>query len=75
MAIARTRSREIQLFDPPADAVYTIEATSHQVNVCSGAYGVRYLFVVSGFSLVETENLRGRFLLGRAPKPEHLEPF
>ncbi len=33
MAIAPTRSREIQLFDPPPDAVYTIEATSHLVNV------------------------------------------
>jgi DNA-binding transcriptional MerR regulator len=33
MAIAPTRSREIQLFEPPPDAVYTIEATSHLVNV------------------------------------------
>jgi DNA-binding transcriptional MerR regulator len=33
MAILPTRSREIQLFDPPPDAVYTIEATSHLVNV------------------------------------------
>jgi DNA-binding transcriptional MerR regulator len=33
MAISPTRSREIQLFDPPSDAVYTIEATSHLVNV------------------------------------------
>src|ERR1700720_624806 len=33
MAIAPTRSGEIQLFDPPRDAVYTIEATSHLVNV------------------------------------------
>ena len=33
MAVAPTRSREIQLFDPPPDAVYTIEATSHLVNV------------------------------------------
>ena len=33
MAIAPTRSREIQLFDPPPDAAYTIEATSHLVNV------------------------------------------
>jgi DNA-binding transcriptional MerR regulator len=33
MAISPTRSREIQLFDPPPDAVYTIEATSHLVNV------------------------------------------
>ena len=33
MAIVPTRSREIQLFEPPPDAVYTIEATSHLVNV------------------------------------------
>jgi DNA-binding transcriptional MerR regulator len=33
MAILPTRSGEIQLFDPPPDAVYTIEATSHLVNV------------------------------------------
>jgi DNA-binding transcriptional MerR regulator len=33
MAISPTRSREIQLFDPPPGAVYTIEATSHLVNV------------------------------------------
>jgi DNA-binding transcriptional MerR regulator len=33
MAISPTRSREIQLFDPPPDAVYTIEATSHLVSV------------------------------------------
>jgi len=33
MAISPTRSREIQLFDPPPNAVYTIEATSHLVNV------------------------------------------
>jgi len=29
MAISPTRSREIQLFDPPPVVVYTIEATSH----------------------------------------------
>src|SRR2546423_256940 len=33
MAIPLTRSREIQLFDPPPDAVYTLETTSHLVNV------------------------------------------
>jgi DNA-binding transcriptional MerR regulator len=33
MAISPTRSREIQLFEPPPDAVYTIEATSRLVNV------------------------------------------
>jgi hypothetical protein len=35
----------------------------------SGAYTVRYLFVILGFSLAETENLKDRFLLGRALKP------
>ena len=33
MAIAQTRLREIQLFEPPADAVYTIEATSRMVDI------------------------------------------
>lgn len=33
MAIFPTRSRAIQLYEPPQDAVYTIEATSHLVNV------------------------------------------
>ena len=33
MAIAPTRSRAIQLFEPPADAVYTIDATSRIVDV------------------------------------------
>ncbi len=33
MAIASVNSREIQLFDPPRDAIYTIEATSRLVNV------------------------------------------
>ena len=33
MAIAPTISREIQLFEPSPDAVYTIEATSRIVNV------------------------------------------
>jgi hypothetical protein len=41
----------------------------------SGAYGVRYHFVIYGFSVAETENLTRRFLLGRAPEPDHLEPF
>jgi hypothetical protein len=40
-----------------------------------GAYTVRYLFVTCGFSSAETENLGMSFLLGRAPKREHLEPF
>jgi DNA-binding transcriptional MerR regulator len=30
---ASAQSREIQLFEPPADAVYTIEATSRMVDV------------------------------------------
>jgi DNA-binding transcriptional MerR regulator len=33
MAITSTRSREIQLFDPPADAVYTIDATSRMLDI------------------------------------------
>jgi DNA-binding transcriptional MerR regulator len=33
MAIAPTGSCEIQLFEPPADAVYTIEATSRIVDI------------------------------------------
>jgi DNA-binding transcriptional MerR regulator len=33
MAISPIRSREIQLFEPPADAVYTIEATSRIVDM------------------------------------------
>src|ERR1700737_5345192 len=33
MAIAPVRSRENQLFAPPPDAVYTIEATSHRVKL------------------------------------------
>lgn len=33
------------------------------------------IFVIYGSSLVETGNLRSRFLLGRAPEADHLEPF
>lgn len=33
MAIAQTGSREIELFEPPAGAVYTIEATSRIVDI------------------------------------------
>ena len=43
--------------------------------VSLGAYGVRYHFVIYGFSLAETENLGGRFLLGRALEADHLVPF
>ena len=32
MTIAPSNSWEIQLFEPPEDAIYTIEATSHLVN-------------------------------------------
>jgi len=32
MTIAPPNSWEIQLFEPPEDAIYTIEATSHLVN-------------------------------------------
>ncbi len=41
----------------------------------AGAYTVRYHFVICGFSLAEMENVRERFLLGRAPEKGHLEPF
>ena len=40
-----------------------------------GAYTVRYLFVICGFSLVETGNLGRRLLLGRALEVEGSEPF
>jgi DNA-binding transcriptional MerR regulator len=33
MAIAPTRSWEIQLFEPPSDAIYTIEEAAHLVDV------------------------------------------
>jgi DNA-binding transcriptional MerR regulator len=33
MAIAPTRSREIQLFEPPSDAVYTVEEAAHFADV------------------------------------------
>src|SRR5437867_10532886 len=33
MAIAQMRSRAIQLFEPPADAVYTIDATCRLVDI------------------------------------------
>ena len=33
MAITRVNSREIRLFEPPRDAIYTIEATSRLLNV------------------------------------------
>jgi len=40
-----------------------------------GAYGVRYLFVIYGFLVAGTENLRGQFLLGRALEATGSEPF
>ena len=40
-----------------------------------GAYGVRCLFVIYGFPLAETANIRTSFLLGRALEPEGSEPF
>ncbi len=40
-----------------------------------GAYTVRYHFVICGFPLAETEKARLAFLLGRAPKVDHLELF
>jgi hypothetical protein len=41
----------------------------------SGAYGVRYLFVICGFLVAETENFRRRFLLGRTLESDHFDPF
>jgi hypothetical protein len=59
--------------DPP------IERSCLTKNFCNtkilGAYTVRYLFVIYGFSVAETENLRDAFLLGRALEFDHLEPF
>jgi hypothetical protein len=40
-----------------------------------GAYRVRYLFVICGFSLAEMENLEERFSLGRAVEGEGSKPF
>jgi hypothetical protein len=40
-----------------------------------GAYGVRYPFVICGFSIVETENVGRLLLLGRAPEARGSEPF
>ena len=40
-----------------------------------GVHGVRYHFVICGFSVAETENLLRPFLLGRALEFDHLEPF
>jgi hypothetical protein len=40
-----------------------------------GAYTVRYLFVICGFSLAETANLGSQFLLGRALEARGSEPF
>ena len=40
-----------------------------------GAYGVRYLFVILGFSLTEAEDSESQFLLGRALEDEGSEPF
>ena len=40
-----------------------------------GAYGIRYLFVIYGFSVAETEKRQSRFLLGRALEGERSEPF
>ncbi len=41
----------------------------------SGVYGIRYHFVICGFSVAETENLGKLFLLGRALEFDHLERF
>lgn len=51
----------------PSDSDFRITKT--------GAYGVRYLSDIYGFSLADTENLQARFLLGRALESDHLAPF
>ena len=33
ITIAKVPAHEIELFDPPSDAIYTIEATAHLVDV------------------------------------------
>ena len=48
---------------------------SNELTRYPGAYGVRYLFVIYDFSLSEVENVGTRFLLGRTPETDHLEPF
>jgi DNA-binding transcriptional MerR regulator len=42
MAIAPARSREIQLFEPPANAVYTIDSAAHLVHVPRRTIAVYY---------------------------------
>ena len=42
MAIAPIRSREIQLFEPPANAVYTIDSAAHLAHVPRRSIAVYY---------------------------------
>ena len=42
MAIAPIRSREIQLFEPPANAVYTIDSAAHLAHVPRRTIAVYY---------------------------------
>lgn len=42
MSIAPTRSLEIQLFEPPANAVYTIDSAAHLAHVPRRAIAVYY---------------------------------
>jgi DNA-binding transcriptional MerR regulator len=42
VAIAPTRSREIQLFEPPANALYTIDSAAHLAHVPRRTIAVYY---------------------------------
>jgi len=44
-------------------------------NRTSGAYAVRFLIGIAGFSVAQTENLRSPFLPGQGLKPTNLEPL
>jgi len=42
------------------DGVNSLTKAPNELDL-TGAYGVRYLFVIGGFSIAETENLRNQF--------------
>src|SRR5215469_8456505 len=55
--------------------VRNLSETGFLEEIPSGAYTVRYPFVICGFSIAETENLGTRFLLGRTLERDHFELF
>jgi len=55
--------------------VRNLSETGFLDEITSGAYWVRYHFVICGFPSAETENLGTRFLLGRTLERDHLELF